>query len=83
MASISWWPFAGQDDYRLGPVYTVAADCYVLAALAVGAVIAWRTCIARPVADRLRPPVPAARRAPLMAYVTVGGRQWGTWASTA
>ncbi|MDQ1412863.1 MAG: alpha,2-mannosyltransferase, partial [Acidimicrobiaceae bacterium] len=41
LASISWWPFAGQDDYRLGPLNTVAADCYVLAALFVAGLIAW------------------------------------------
>jgi alpha-1,2-mannosyltransferase len=39
LASISWWPFAGQDDYHLGAVYTVAADCYVLAAIAVLAMV--------------------------------------------
>ncbi len=40
LASLSWWPFAHQDNYRLGVVYTVAADCYVLAALAVAALTA-------------------------------------------
>jgi alpha-1,2-mannosyltransferase len=42
VASISWWPFAGQDDYQLGLLYTVAADCYVLAGLALLCLTAWR-----------------------------------------
>ncbi len=56
VASISWWPFARQDDYHLGLVYTVAADVYVLAALAVATVLAWRTWSAKPVPT----PVPPA-----------------------
>ncbi|MDQ6614759.1 MAG: glycosyltransferase 87 family protein [Actinomycetota bacterium] len=49
VASMSWWPFAHQDDYRLGTAYAVAADCYVLAALAVAGIIAWRAWFAQPV----------------------------------
>jgi alpha-1,2-mannosyltransferase len=54
VASMSWWPFAHQDDYRLGPGYTVAADCYVLAALVVVGLVAWRAFVTQP--------VPSARR---------------------
>jgi hypothetical protein len=32
---LSWWHFATQDNYRLGTIDTVAADCYVLVAIAV------------------------------------------------
>jgi alpha-1,2-mannosyltransferase len=55
VASMSWWPFAHQDNYRLGPLYTVAADAYVLAALAVAGVLAWRAWVAQPVPSPIAP----------------------------
>jgi alpha-1,2-mannosyltransferase len=51
LASISWWPFAFQDDYHLGALYSVAADCYVLAAMAAGGLLAWRVWFAPPVSQ--------------------------------
>lgn len=54
VASMSWWPFTHQDNYQLGLLWTVAADAYVLAALVVGGVLAWRAWFAQPV------PSPAA-----------------------
>ncbi len=41
LASMSWWPFAHQDDYHLAALYTAPADCYVLVALALMGFIAW------------------------------------------
>jgi alpha-1,2-mannosyltransferase len=46
LASISWWPFAKQDNYHLGTLYGVAADCYVLAAVMVVALVAGRAWLA-------------------------------------
>ena len=55
LASLAWWPFAHQDNYQLGPIYTVAADAYVLAALAVAAVLAWQAWFAQPVPSPTAP----------------------------
>ena len=40
LASLSWWHFATQDNYRLGAIDTIAADCYVLAAIVALALVA-------------------------------------------
>lgn len=40
VASISWWPFAHHDDYRLGALNAISAECYVLAAVVVAALVA-------------------------------------------
>src|SRR6202011_1809558 len=39
LASISWWTFAGPNAFVPGTLHQVEAGCYVLAALAVLAVV--------------------------------------------
>jgi alpha-1,2-mannosyltransferase len=51
VASLSWWPLAHHDDYRLGVVGTIAGDCYILVALAVAALVA-STMGPRPALDK-------------------------------
>jgi alpha-1,2-mannosyltransferase len=41
LGSLSWWHFATQDNYRLGGIDTIAADCYVLAAIVALALVGW------------------------------------------
>jgi alpha-1,2-mannosyltransferase len=43
LASLSWWHFATQDNYRLGAIDTIAADGYVLAAIVALALVAGTT----------------------------------------
>jgi alpha-1,2-mannosyltransferase len=40
LASISWWPFARQDDYHLTGLNAVSAECYVIVAVVVALVVA-------------------------------------------
>jgi len=39
LASMSWWAFDGQDNYHLGVLHNVGAACYVLAGVALLAVL--------------------------------------------
>ena len=43
VASMSWWSFAGRNDYHLGLGFNVAADCYILAALLAVAFVGLRS----------------------------------------